>query len=102
MLGEMRRVAVLGIAAVLVVAFAVLWVVPVVAGPTIDCGPFDEATCERIVAEIIASHDDPAEVLPDSYRPPFLPVTSVVLSGTEGSVDYEIHWLFGGVGVISD
>jgi len=99
----MRRVALLGIAAVLVLAFTVLWVVPVVAGPSIDCGPFDEATCERIVADIIARHDHPAEGTPDYVRrPAFLPVTSVVLSGTEGSVDYEISWLFGGFGVVTD
>jgi hypothetical protein len=100
MLGEMRRVAVLGIAAVLVVAFTVLWVVPVVAGPTIDCGPFDEATCERIVADIIARHDHPAEGSPDWIRrPAYLPVTSVVL---RGAGDYEINWLFGGFGVYTD
>lgn len=98
----MRRLALLGVAAALVVDFTVLWVVPVVAGPTIDCGPVDEATCERRVAEIVAAHDHPAEGAPDYFRrPAFLPVTSVRLSDIDGQ-DYEINWLFGGFSVIVD
>jgi hypothetical protein len=91
----MRRVALLGIVAVLVLAFTVLWVVPIVAGPSVDCGPFDEATCERYVAEVIATYD--AATTPEDHRRPFfLPVLSVGLSGYEGCYGYDILWLFGG------
>jgi hypothetical protein len=73
----------------------------VVAGPSVDCGPFDEATCERRVAEVIAIHDA-ATTPADHRRPFFLPVLSVKLSGSEASLDYEIVWLGGGLSVISD
>ncbi len=72
------------------------WVMPVVAGPSVDCGPIDEATCERFVAAQIATHDDPT--IPEGYRRPFfLPVLSVRLGGSEDCWESEVIWLMGGV-----
>jgi hypothetical protein len=81
------------VGAVFVTVVALGWVMPVVAGPwRVDCGPNDEATCERFVAAQMAAHDDPT--IPEGYRRPFfLPVLSVRLWGC-GS---EVIWLMGGV-----
>jgi hypothetical protein len=98
---ESRKRSLFGVAAVVVGAFTVLWVVPAMAGPSVDCGPFDDSTCERLVAEVIATYD--AATTPEDHRRPvFLPVLSVKLSGSEASLDYEIVWLGGGWSVITD
>jgi hypothetical protein len=98
---QSRRRSLFGVAAALLGAFTVLWVMPAMAGPSVDCGPFDESACERHVAEVIATHD--AATTPvDHRRPFFLPVLSVKLSGSEVSLDYEISWLGGGFSVITD
>jgi hypothetical protein len=77
-----------------------VWVVPTVRGPWVDCGPLDQATCDRVVARLIAEwrtawrdgHDGP---------PPDVPILSVVIGPggvTESGCvwEYEISWPGGG------
>jgi hypothetical protein len=72
------------------------WVMPIVAGPSVDCGRVDEATCEQFVAAQLASHDDPE--IPEWYRRPFfLPVLSLRLFGAADCFGSEVIWLYGGV-----
>jgi hypothetical protein len=73
---------------------------PAVGETEVDCGPLDQATCDRIVAQLIAewrrawrdSHDGP---------PPDVPILSVVIGPggvtASGCVwEYEISWPGGG------
>jgi hypothetical protein len=69
---EMRRIALIGIAAALVLAvvgmvavIGMWWVVPYVRGPTVDCGPLDQATCDRVAPPIIAGELEHARMPPD-------------------------------------
>lgn len=100
----MRRLALLAVGAALVagvVALMALWVVPSARGPYVDCGPLDQATCDRAVADIIATHRHGWEEGLEDQLPPDLPVLSVSI-GPAGVADggcvweYTIIWPGGG------
>jgi hypothetical protein len=82
-----RRLAL--ILGVLVVAIiALLWVPPALAGPTVDCGQLDQATCDEVWPDVVA------KVMDRDYGPPVpMPVTRVVLSGGESCLSFDVWWL---------
>ena len=71
----------------LVALVAVIWVPPIVAGPTIDCGGWDEVTCADVVswAPADASRNFPLGAL--------MPITKIVVLG---ECSYAVDWLFWG------
>jgi hypothetical protein len=83
----------LPLAVVLVVIVALVWVPPAVAGPTIDCGDFDEATCDELLRGVIAEAKEKL-----GMASLVLPMTSVSLSGTEDCLRYTV-WLLFGIGL---
>jgi hypothetical protein len=69
--------------------------------PVVDCGPLDQSTCDRAVADIIATHRQGWEEGREDQLPPDLPVLSVVIGPggvTESGCvwEYEIIWPGGG------
>jgi hypothetical protein len=72
----------------LVATVALVWIVPAVAGPTVDCGEFDQATCDRLVPRVVA------EAIASGFGPPVpMPVRSVWVSGpSEFCVSYQVWW----------
>jgi hypothetical protein len=94
-----RRVG-LAVGAVLVVAFVALWAVPMVRGPYVDCGPLDQADCDRAVAGIVANYrqlwkeDVDCDCPYDVQLPPWQPaVTVTILPGSSvDCLNYSIYW----------
>ena len=67
--------------------------------PTVDCGPLDQVTCDRRVAELIAGQRQRWE---DGFHegglPSGLPVLGVVLGGSVDCISHtEIYWPGGGI-----
>jgi hypothetical protein len=104
---RVASVSALVLASVLVAVVALLWVRPAVASPSVDCGPLDQATCDRAVAHIIATHRQGWEEGLEDQLPPDVPVSSVVI-GPEGATEsgcvweYTITWPGGGWSVINE
>jgi hypothetical protein len=77
------------LAAVLAAVVTVIWFLPLVAGPEVDCGPLDRARCDEVWPLLVAGTSD---------RSVWLPVTRVQIreySGAGcGSFVVE-RWIFG-------
>jgi hypothetical protein len=71
--------------------------------PTVDCGPADRVTCDRIVADLIAGYRQAWEdgSYEEGHGPPRgLPVTGVVILGLcpgGGTSHLETYWPGGGI-----
>jgi hypothetical protein len=69
--------------------------------PVVDCGSLDQATCDRAVADIIATHRQGWEEGLEDQLPPDLPVLRLAI-GPEGATEsgcvgsYTITWPGGG------
>jgi hypothetical protein len=84
------------LALVLVAIVAVVWIPPVVAGPSVDCGALSEAECAEAVSLVVAdaNRQFPPGVL--------MPVTRVEWDSLE-CLSYQVTWLYvWGVSVFSD
>jgi hypothetical protein len=60
----MRRRLPLILALALVAVVALLWVPPALAGPTVDCGPIDQATCDETWPRVVAARPGLVRLLP--------------------------------------
>lgn len=80
-------VGVLGL--VLVAVVAVVWVLPTVYGPSLECRDIDAAACDRVWRAAAAEADGVQGVL-------HLPVTKALVIGPEECPDYvSLEWVGG-------
>lgn len=82
-------VGVLGL--VLAAVLALVWVLPTVFGPSLECRRIDVAACDRVWRAAAAEHAyGPAKLL-------HLPVTRALVIGPEECPQVNIDWALGGV-----
>ena len=73
----------------LVAVVALVWVPQAVAGPTLDCGEFDRATCDELLPDVISEAQEKL-----GLAGMVLPMTSVSLSGSVDCLSYAVLLLF--------
>jgi len=76
---------------VLVTAAAVVWVLPTVFGPSLECRDIDVEACDRVWRAAAAKHGGGLQGIL------FLPVTRALVIGPEECPQVDIYWALGGV-----
>ena len=87
-----RAQTIAGVLGLVLVSFvALVWIVPTVFGPSLECQDIDAEACDRVWRAAAAEHAyGPAEFL-------HLPVTRAWVMGPEECPQVNIDWVLGGV-----
>ena len=78
---------------VLAAVLVVVWILPTVNGPSLECRDIDATGCDRVWRAAAAEHTEGIqEVL-------HLPVTRAMVIGPEECPQVDIYWALGGVAI---